>query len=237
VFGGVCEYFEVLTARIDAPLLREVSISYSNQLVFDIPQISRFIGHLELPKSYGLFLVFSPTSFANIYCSWQRQSSYLGRDFDWRVLCVGLDWQVYSLAQICSQILPLCSSAELLSIECGDYLPGSRQDDIDPMLWLQLFRSFTSVHILEISANLELFIAAALQGLTRESVMEVFPALHVLSIVGNTSYSAAQQDIESFVTARQQSDHPIVIRRSNRWAMDEDSDADEDLDADENSDT
>jgi hypothetical protein len=73
-FQGVSEYLEFLTARFDAPRLRAVEITFFNQLVFDIPQISRFVGHLELPKSYGLFLDFSSRCFTRIYCSRQRRS-------------------------------------------------------------------------------------------------------------------------------------------------------------------
>jgi F-box-like len=226
LFRGVSEYLEVLAARFDAPRLRQVRISFFNQLVFDIPQLSRFVGHFELPRSYGLFLDFSPSHQADIYCSWQRQRWLFKfhSDFHWQILCKGLDWQVFSVAQICSQISSLCSSVESLSIECGNNLPGNRQDDMDPTIWLQLFRSFTSVQSLDISAKLEPFIAAALQGLTEVSAAEVFPALHTLSIVGDTSDSAEQEDIESFVTARQHSDHPITVCRSNRWTLDEDSD-------------
>jgi hypothetical protein len=42
------------------------------------------------------------------------------------------------------------------------------QDEIDSTLWSHLFHSFTSVHSLNISAPLEPFIAAALQGLMEE---------------------------------------------------------------------
>jgi hypothetical protein len=48
---------------------------------------------------------------------------------------------------------------------------------MDPTLWLELFRPFTSAQSLEISEELEPFIAAALQELAGESVAEVFPAL------------------------------------------------------------
>jgi hypothetical protein len=231
-FRGVSEYLEVLAARIDAPLLRTVSIISFNQLVFDIPQISRFVGHLELPRTYGLFLDFSSSRYANIYCSWQRQRSHFGRAFDWEILCKGLDWQVFSVAQICSQISCLCSSVQSLSIECSNDLPGNLQDDMDPTLWLQLFRSFTTVLSLDISIKLEPFIAAALEGLTGEAAVEVFPALRRVLIVGNTSDSSVQQGIESFVTTRQHSYHPIAVHHSKRWTLDDDSDMDEDSDDD-----
>jgi hypothetical protein len=60
---------------------------------------------------------------------------------------------------------------------------------------------------LGIDGELGSFIAAALQGLTEESAAGVFPTLDSLSM--NTSDRVAQERIESFVTARQHSDHPV----------------------------
>jgi F-box-like len=222
---GDIEYLEVLAALIDAPLLHQASIIFFRQPAFDIPQLSRFVGHLEFPRSYSLFLDFSSCVDARIYCSRQRHMDCMfgpGIAFDWRVLsCRGLGQQVFSVAQICSQISYLCSSLESLTIVGRNYQARNRRDDMDPTLWLKLFRSFTSVQSLDISANLEPFIAAALQGLTGESAAEVLPALHTLSIVGHTSDSAAQQDIESFISTRQNSDHPVAVHRSNRWTLGE----------------
>ncbi|KAH9964802.1 hypothetical protein BGW80DRAFT_1447965 [Lactifluus volemus] len=45
-FQGVTEYLEVLAARIDAPALDKFEIHFFHQVVFDIPQIIRFFGHL-----------------------------------------------------------------------------------------------------------------------------------------------------------------------------------------------
>ncbi|KAH9971472.1 hypothetical protein BGW80DRAFT_1446344 [Lactifluus volemus] len=44
-FHGVSEYLEDLMAQIDAPLLHWLLITFFNQLVFDIQQLIRFIGH------------------------------------------------------------------------------------------------------------------------------------------------------------------------------------------------
>jgi hypothetical protein len=86
-------------------------------------------------------------------------------------------------------------------------------DDMDPVRWLELFHSFTSVRSLAIPAKLEPFIAAALQVLTGESATEAFPVLNSLSINGPTTDRVAQQGIESFVTARQHSHHPVAVYR------------------------
>ncbi|KAI0249430.1 hypothetical protein BJV78DRAFT_695135 [Lactifluus subvellereus] len=46
-FQGISEYLEDLVARLNAPLLNWVYITFFNQLVFDIPQLTWFIGRTE----------------------------------------------------------------------------------------------------------------------------------------------------------------------------------------------
>jgi hypothetical protein len=219
-FRGVSEYLEVLTARIDAPLLHKVVITFFNQLVFDIPQISRFIGHLGLPRPSKLSLSFYPYRNTDISFSWPQEGSHGEGYLMWNVLCKGLDWQVFSIAQICARILPLCSSVEWLNIKYGNWgdkdppLLGIQQDDMDPTRWLELFHSFTSVQNLEIPAELEPCIAAALQGLSGESAADILPMLHKLFIDRLTTDTVARQGMESFITARHHSDHPVTI---DRW--------------------
>jgi hypothetical protein len=42
-FVGVSEYLEDLVARIDSPLLDSLQIKFFHQLIFDTPQLTRFI--------------------------------------------------------------------------------------------------------------------------------------------------------------------------------------------------
>ncbi|KAI0250974.1 hypothetical protein BJV78DRAFT_516212 [Lactifluus subvellereus] len=50
-FRGVSEYLEDLVARIDAPLLHSLHISFFNQVIFDIQQLPYFIGHAGILES------------------------------------------------------------------------------------------------------------------------------------------------------------------------------------------
>ncbi|KAH9971250.1 hypothetical protein BGW80DRAFT_1460757 [Lactifluus volemus] len=130
----------------------------------------------------------------------------------WKITCERSDWQLSSVAQICSQILHFHTSVESLNIGLARHsLEWIQQDEIDSILWSQLFHSFASVHSLDIHARLEPFIAAALQGLTEESAAKVFPSLHSLFIVGKASEETVQEGIQSFVAARQHSSHPVAI--------------------------
>jgi hypothetical protein len=230
--SAVTGYLEVLAARIDTPVLNRFQITFfyqpdddilfrlfpENELAFDIPQTARFFGHLEWfgPSRATLTLTFHmPSSTSFLLSSCEISYSASPHSGSWNIHCSRLDRQVIAVTQICSQISPFFSSVQSLIIEYGEN--GEKkwsfrdEDDMDPTLWLQLFHSFPSIQCLTIPGKLEPSIAAALQGLTRESAAEVFPSLHNLSIIGKTSDEAAQQGIESFIIARQQSSHPIAL--------------------------
>jgi F-box-like len=215
VFRGVSEYLEVFASRIDTPLLRQVSITFFNQLAFDVPQISRLILNQVLSRPSSVSLTFSFGGYADISSSWQQVGPPDRFYFRWKILCEGFDWQVYSIAQMCTHILPLCSRVSNLDVDVswGNGPLEIKPDDLDPTRWIELFNSFASVQRLVIPGKLEPFIAVALQGLTEESAAEVLPALQNLFIVQTMTDGAAQQGIESFVTARLRSDHPVAVNR------------------------
>lgn len=57
-FKGISEYLDNLMARIDAPQLNKLQITFFNQIVFYTPQVIRFISHtpmLRLEKAHVVF--------------------------------------------------------------------------------------------------------------------------------------------------------------------------------------
>jgi hypothetical protein len=68
-FHGASKYLEVLATHIDAPLLDEFEITFSNQLIFDIPQTIWFFNHLESFRPSSLTLEFSLPYLAHIWFS------------------------------------------------------------------------------------------------------------------------------------------------------------------------
>jgi F-box-like len=214
-FRGVSEYLEIFVSRIDAPLLDYVWITFFSEVVFDIPQISRLILHQALFMPSDLCLTFYPGSSANISFTRRQERPPDLRYLRWAILCARSDEQMSSIVQLCTHILPLCSSVKSLHIRYFITNPYQDTLDLDPTRWVELFNSFTSVQELEIPEELEPSIAAAFQGLTEVSAAEVLPALQNLSINART-HNVAQRGIKSFVTARQHSNHPVALRCSSR---------------------
>jgi hypothetical protein len=84
--------------------------------------------------------------------------------------------------------------------------------DMDTSLWLETFRLFIAVQSLFVPAKLMAPVAAALEELTEGRTMEVLPALHRLFLEGLEPSGPVPEGIQSFVAARQLSDHHVAVQ-------------------------
>ncbi|KAH9971484.1 hypothetical protein BGW80DRAFT_1460451 [Lactifluus volemus] len=201
-FRGVSEYLEDLMAQIDAPLLHTMRITFFNQLVFDIQQVPRFIGHtsaLTLPYDSAAIRIHD---YYVQMTFWERSHKTLS----FNIFCRAVDWQVSSVAQICNQLSFIPSSVDQLTIDNMESIP---QVDMDDTQWLELLQPFTAVQTLRIlSDDIESLIVPALRGLSGELATQVLPALEGLQLSG---YQASERYNWPFIIARQHSDHPVVL--------------------------
>jgi hypothetical protein len=147
-FIGVSEYLEELLARIDAPLLDKLTITFFNRLVFDTPQLAQFI--IRTPK-FKLHdearVVFSDW---DVWITLPQASDgrlHLG------ITCGQSEWQLSSLAQVCSSSFPqtLIPAVERLYILEAGVSRLHWQNDIENSQWLELLRPFTAAKDLYIS--------------------------------------------------------------------------------------
>ena len=205
-FKGVSEYLEDLVARIDTPKLDWLRIELFMDLMFNIPQLSKFIVRAEGTQSlYSAEIAFS--------------SSAIEITFGHVKLEIIRRWPIYrepdrqasSMAQVCSQLSPLLSHVEQLHIR--DYMPVQerQRNGIDPTLFLELFHPFPALQHLQISGELVPLVVRALQELTGETATEVLPSLYSLVFKGSSPSGSMQKDIQGFITARQNSDHPVHV--------------------------
>jgi len=128
--------------------------------------------------------------------------------------CGELDWQLSSLAHVCSSPFPLISTIENLKIRESDLLPSSHwNDNMEDTRWLELLDPFTALKNLYLTHGVAQRVCGALQELSGERATEVLPVLRNL-FVRRSSLPPVQEAVVSFVAARQLSDHPIVV---DRW--------------------
>ncbi|KAI0289184.1 hypothetical protein BC826DRAFT_1107178 [Russula brevipes] len=197
-FKGVSEYFEDIVAQIDAPRLNHLTTTFFNQLVFEIPQFSQFIARAARLKSLSRAWV-----------------NFLDRDvsiaftepgrFDLHISSEKLDWQLSSLAQICSQFSSTGALANVEQLDLDgvdDSQPPDCDDQnhqIDSAQWFELFRPFTVVNMLRMSPQLEPLILPALTKLAGESVAELLPVLQTILLAGRYPFGPARESMEALL--------------------------------------
>ena len=210
-FGGNSEYLEVILARIDAPRLHKLEITFFNQIIFDTPQLFQTISRtptLRAPKKGHI-----------IFDSQGIRVGFLSQTSDYTVLTVripSMAWEakLSSLEQLCVSSLPPISALEDLHIIEQDWPEGPPhfQDDIKNALWLDVLRPFVAVKDLYLSETMVPRIATALQGLVGERTTEVLPTLqNIFWERGYWSPEAISTDVASFVAARWLFSNPVTV--------------------------
>ena len=206
-FKGVSEYLEDLVACIDGPQLRRLDVTFFNDVVFDTPQLVRFISHT--PKWKALEKADITLWNCDARVNFSSQTSRYG-EFQVTILCKRLDWQVSSLEQICTSCLPSLSVLEDLYFE-DSYLQPDWKDSVENGQWLELFRPFIAVKNLYLSEKFASCIAHALQELVESRTPDLLPALQNTFLKGLKSSGSVHESFGKLVAAQQVANHPIVI--------------------------
>ena len=206
LFKGDFEYLENLVARIDAPQLADLHITF-NKPTFDTPELAQFIERTPTFKTHDEAHVEFYDSCVGVILP-QANSHRLHL----RVLCRHSDWQLESLAQLCTSSLPraLILKVERLYIFHSPF--GLRwQDDIRRLEFLQ---SFTRVKDLYLSWGFVSHIAPALQDLVGNIV--TLPALQSLFWEGLNPSGPVKEALDKLTDARQRFNHPIAVSHWDR---------------------
>jgi len=139
-YRGTSKYLDSFVARIDAPRLGNIDITFFSQPTMDASQLGRFIERIEIPTSLShAEIQFTELS---ISISFSTQPDAPTR-LELRIPCKQLDWQLSSIAQICDHFSPFTFRVENLHIK--EIQLSSRQIDMDLEQWLKLFCSFRGV--------------------------------------------------------------------------------------------
>ena len=211
-FRGPSAYLEEILARIDAPFLHHVDITFFNQLIFRVPHLSHFIDRMEMLKSAKVAEMES--SFGSGISIKLDQGGAgatqgtVGHPLSLCISCGVLDWQISSMAEICRQS-SVFARVERLDVR-ADYLRlGYRWED-EFVPWVEFFRSFSSVETLSISGELCPHVAHALEVVATDIVVvtEVLPELGVLHF----ECSRKSAYVENYVAVRKKFVGPVDVR-------------------------
>jgi len=191
------------------PLFSNLYIEFFMDLDFEVPQLHRLIGHAEAFKAYGRAEVF--ISHHTIELSLYPNTGVVHHHhaLELNIKCSDLNWQLSSLAQICSSSFPLISTLEELQIK--DY---HWDDDMESARYLEFLDRFTVLKDLYLTHGIAQGVCGALQELSGERATEVLPALRNLFV--DKSLEHIQRAIRPFVATRQLSGRPVAIERWSR---------------------
>ena len=211
-FKGMNEYMEDLLSRIDTPRLYRLEATFFNDIDFDTPELIRFVSRSSTAS------IFKAPNEAHVMFSSQiatvqiRPRAPNVERFVVNILCREPDWQLSSVAQICTSSLPLLSTTENVFIYELRYSPPDWKDGIENIDWLDLLLPFTAVKNLYLSKQFAPRIAPVLQEITGAGgTTEVLSTLQNLYLEGFRPSESVQEGIAQFISAQQLTNHPVAI--------------------------
>ena len=205
-YRGISKYLDILVARIDAPRLWYIDITFFNQPTLQASQLGSFISRIGSWRPPSQADIMSSQSAISITFN---QSEALGTRLKLQVSCEQFDWQLFSMSQICDHFSSLLFSIENLGVETVG--PPSLPDGMDDEQWLRVIRAFGGAKDFRVASELATDISRALR-LADEGHEIVLPALRNLHVLHPLSTDGPQWDsVESFVTQRRLSSLPIQV--------------------------
>jgi F-box-like len=207
-FKGDSEYLEVVVAHIDAPQLSTLYTILFNDIVFDTPQLTQFIGRTLRMKALEKAHVTFDGNAAAVQLSSLTSEEY--ECLKVIIPCSELDWQVSSMEQICTSCLPPLPTLDL-HIDGNPHYRQHWQANVDNVLWLRLLHPFTFVKNLYLTEEIAQRIVPALQDLVGVRATEVLITLENIFLEDGQRSGPVQEGIQEVVAVRQATNHPIAV--------------------------
>ena len=219
-YKGPTKYLEDLVARIDAPRLSEVEVTFVRAIAAaDISEFSQFIGQADnFPLLNQADIFISDTADPNVTLCLSIDGGF-SVTYELTIPCT--DWSLLpsTLARVCvhstrgslSSSLPL-SALENLAVR-GFRATWPRWKNC----WLEFLHAFTAVKNLHLSEDVKPHLLPLLKDVTGERIMEVLPALQNLFL---NKYQPppkhVQKALQEFTTVRRLADRPVAVSKWNR---------------------
>ena len=207
-YRGTSKYLDTFVARIDAPLLGDIDITFFSQPTMDTSQLARFIERIG--KQTRLNRAEVEISEDAISVTFLDQST--AKPLQLRIPCKQLDWQLSSMAQIFNHFSPFLPHVEDLRIS------SSRSPHVDGMAgeqWPELIRAFGGAkgfHL--VGAHVTNILGALCPTDGGHTAETVLPTLSYLRVEENMSVNGLPVlwDVtESFLASRQLAGRPVEL--------------------------
>jgi hypothetical protein len=138
-YRGTSKYLDNFVARIDAPHLGDIDITFFNQPTVEAWHLGRFMERIEIQMLLSQAVVQLSELAVSISFTLPGGPTRL----ELRISCQQLDWQLSSIARICEHFSPFIFRVEDLHINAIQL--SSEKGDMDYEQWLKLIHSFRGV--------------------------------------------------------------------------------------------
>jgi len=201
-FEGVMEYLDHLSTHIDAPRLEVLDILFFYPVDFGGLQRFPFIDRTKTFEGFNQAHMYFDDNWLEAILSGTTCGMSLTLSTTW----TDPVWNLWALTQDCRPFSPP------LTCPFDHRYSSPWTEDMGITPWLEFLRIFSTVENLYLSEGLALCIAPALRELAGEGVTEVLPALQNILIIGlPTSAAGVIQEVETFISARELSGHPVAV--------------------------
>jgi hypothetical protein len=206
-FKGVYEYLEDLVVQIDGPQLNQISIVYLNH-PDDFQELSEFIDRSVGPELTPRRRARVSFHFDRFIFTLYRRANYPGKDRLPVKITITSEvyfWNLPDLAQVLIKFSAILYTIVHLKLNAHieDDCVLEEAHDVE---WVQLFREFPAMQILDVSGQLAVFIATALERITTAMVIQIFPSLDLIFIEDQPASS-----VQTIVAACQLSGRPVTF--------------------------
>jgi hypothetical protein len=203
-YRGTSKYLDTFVARIDAPRLGDVDVSFFFQPTMDAAQLGQFIERIETQTSLTQADVLTSANSISISISDPGARLRLAL----QISCAQVDWQLSSMTQICNHFSRFLPRVQDLGISSTQTLSGT--NDMDREHWGEIIRSFNGAGVFCAAGTLAAEILCTLSLDAGDP--NVLPALHTLHVPElGPEYAALKEAAESFATSRWLSGRPVKV--------------------------
>ena len=207
-YRGTSKYLDSFVARIDAPRLSEINITFFYQPTMDALQLGRFIERVETQASFSQANIEISAHAISISFTTNTSTS---TPFQLQISCKQVDWQLCCMAQVCDQFSPFLSRTEELSITATQLSSVELKDDVASEQWVELVRSFDGAIDFRIANDIATDVLRAF-GLAYERHITVLSALDHLRVENPMEMNETSGDaLLSFITSRSLSGRPVQV--------------------------
>ena len=117
-------------ARIDAPRLGDIDLTFFSQPTIDASQLGQFIERIGMKTALNEADIQGSVHAISISLKSLSTSTRLRL----QIPCKQLDWQLSSMTQVCDQLFPIAFGVQHLVLNTNDWSSG--KDDVHSEQWL-----------------------------------------------------------------------------------------------------